>query len=202
MSEILDLGDDAYRDLYRGDWRTPTHREARERGREVLVRERKVVEAVVRSGSRTLLDAGCLDGYLALDACRMGLEVTLLDLSEEIVAKADDTLARNGFRAARRIVSLIETMNRFRAWDACVATEVVEHVRRPDLVMAALRRAARKVVVLTTPVGRYYDDPLHVWHWSDEEALEEALRLRMFSDHSIERIREAGGEVFLVVATV
>lgn len=213
---ITEFSDQEYRELYRGDWNTPNHQAARVRGREVLARERAVVATARRLGCRTLLDVGCLDGYLALEACRAGLTVSLLDLDQEIVRTARETLALHGFTFCHTFECLIEQLPalaaekwdiQLPAWDAVSCTEVIEHVRDPAAVVDVLRRAARTAVILTTPVGHSYDDPLHLWHWDDEAQLVRGLGLdnARFTDVSVERIPSQPGDsgrVFFVVAKV
>ena len=60
MTRIQDLSDQAYADLYRDDWMTPTHVEARERGRGILEREKEGDAA--KDGDYRVEDVEFLDG--------------------------------------------------------------------------------------------------------------------------------------------
>lgn len=192
---------------YAEDWGTPGHRSARANGRDLLHRERRAVEIAVASGARTLLDVGCGDGYLGRHAREAGIEVTLLDVHPEAVeyAARNAYAARSGPPVHVRSGLLEDFDPAAGIWDAVTCCEVVEHVRDPRAFVGRLGALARRVLVLTTPVGWCYDDPLHLWHWADERALIDGLGLGAFPALSIERIesREGdGGQVFLVEARV
>lgn len=192
---------------YAEDWGTSGHRAARTTGREILLRERRAVAIAKAHGARTLLDVGCGEGYLGRCAREAGIEVTLMDVNAEAVEYA----ARNVFavRSGPPVhvrTGLLESLEPAAGtWDAVTCCEVVEHVREPRAFVGRLFTLARRVVVLTTPVGRCYDDPLHLWHWDDERALIDGLGLAAFAGLAIERIesREGdGGQVFLVEARI
>lgn len=203
----LEPAEAAYVRQYVEDFNTPDHAESRRRGRDVLRRELAALEAVQSFGAFSVLDAGCGDGHFSLAARSAGLSTTLLDVDRTITGEANDLLARRGFTPSPTINGLIEHLSPDHGrWDAAVCMEVVEHVPRPAAVVRALAARVRRVVVLTTPVGRAYWDPGHVHIFEDEAQLSDALALDAnFRRVHIERIPSRDGDtdrVFFVVGEV
>lgn len=66
------------------------------------------------------------------------------------------------------------TVTRMDPTDLLVATEILEHVDDPLMLLAMARRRARRLL-LSTPVGAFGDaNPEHYWAW-DAEAVDDML---------------------------
>ncbi len=169
-SDLLTCPPADYVAAYHADWLRPDHAEARRRGRAPLAREFAVASAVLQFGCATVLDVGCGEGHLAGLMASQGLAVGLVDCVEDAARVAAE---RVGTPAAVHVGMAEAVLGGLAAasFDAVTCCEMVEHVQDPARLVAHLARVARRVVVLTTPVGHSYDDPLHLHHWGDERAL-------------------------------
>lgn len=200
---IASMSDAEFAELYRQDWAKPQHVNARESGRDLLWREWIVARLVQTSGSRSVLDVGCGEGYLAQELCSLGLRVSVMDLVAEAVTEAAKRAGALETHVGPGEALLGSAPNR---WDAVTCCETIEHVQDPKLLVRALWHAAKVCVVMTTPVGNCYDDPLHLHHWADEGALAESLGLEVFTEWSVrQEPSKAGGDpgrVFVIVGRV
>ena len=189
--------DPAYLAAYEQDWT----RSRASRDRAPLFREWAVAGAVAQSGPRTALDVGCGVGVLSRLLKRTGVAtVDVCDVVREAAEEAALSVAGRGFACCPTTIS----PERWR-WDAVTCCETVEHVPDPRGFVAHLAALSRISVVLTTPVGWSYDDPLHLHHWADEGELRAGLGLDVFKAHDVFRIPSRvgdGGRVFLVVGVV
>ena len=135
-------------------------------------------DLVERAAPRTLLDAGCGEGFVAaaLHARFPGLEITGLDYSAEAVAYARE---RYGHAARYQVGSVYGLPFERDAFDLVLCSEVLEHLDRPDDAVGELRRVAREHVLITVPREPVFDalarinlklgiggDPGHVNFWT------------------------------------
>jgi SAM-dependent methyltransferase len=97
-----------------------------------------------------LLDVGCGQGDLLLEAMRDGYEVTGLDLSSTAIRKARTRLGRD----AHLVCGAVEALSgNGRGFDVCVLSDVIEHVRDPASFLERIRGllSPQGVVLLATP---------------------------------------------------
>lgn len=135
-------------------------------------------DMLAETAPRTVLDAGCGEGYATDFMARRLPEVTFtgVDLSADAVAFASQNFGRS---ATYRQGSLYALPFEDGAFDAVVCSEVLEHLDKPDEALAELARVARHHVLLTVPrepifkwlndIGRALGmspDPGHVNFWT------------------------------------
>lgn len=198
MIDLRKASDAEISAFYAADRDEPKHVAGRKRA--PLFREFAVAAAVSQLDCRTVLDVGCGDGHLAGLMATCGHEVAVADVIEANVVeaqrrirKADPTQDPDGW------MGLVESLTFVRAFDAVTCCETIEHVRDPRRAVANLARAARRLVVLTTPVGHCYDDPSHLHHWDDGQALVDALGVQgLFSEVLVHEIPSRLGDEGLV----
>jgi magnesium-protoporphyrin O-methyltransferase len=97
---------------------------------------------------RTLLDAGCGTGALAVEAARRGARVTAIDLSPQLVAVARERLPK-GLRVNFMSGDMLDPdLGRF---DHVVAMDSLIHYRQRDMLdmVAGLSAMARQSLVFT-----------------------------------------------------
>lgn len=113
-----------------------------------------VARILTELGAKTVLDAGCGNGALAIALDRQGFAVTGVDGDDGGVAIAKAARPDMDFRQ----MTFDQDPGRFPAvmdggFDAVVSTEVVEHLYAPHELVAFARRALRPGghVILSTP---------------------------------------------------
>ena len=137
-----------------------------------------VGDLVERAAPRTLLDAGCGEGFVAgyLHDRFPGLEITGLDYSADAV---DYARAHYGDAGRFAVGSVYDLPFERGAFDLVLCSEVLEHLDRPDDAVGELRRVAREHVLITVPREPVFDtlarinlrlgiggDPGHVNFWT------------------------------------
>lgn len=139
----------------------------------------RIVEVVRPLEPKTILDAGCGEGYLSrvlLDHLP-GVEVVGVDLSEGAVAQARARCPEGTFQ-----VGTVESLRDLgRSFDLVVCSEVLEHVDDPRSVVGTLAGLAAPHALLTVPWepwfqlanfarGKYLstlgNHPEHIHRWS------------------------------------
>lgn len=110
---------------------------------------RRIVEVVRPLGVRTVLDAGCGEGYLArhlLDHLP-GIELTGVDVSGSAVATARERCPEGNFQAAT--IQSLRDMGR--SFDLVICSEVLEHLENPAEALDVLASLAAPNTLLTVP---------------------------------------------------
>ena len=104
--------------------------------------------------NKKVLDVGCSIGYLGQELEKRGAEVTGIDISKEALKKAHEVLSFT------KVVDLNEGELPFkdRTFDLIVASEVIEHLFKPVIVLKELRRIVKDKggLIITTPNFLYW----------------------------------------------
>lgn len=138
-------------------------------------------DMVAQTNPRTVLDAGCGEGYTVKYLAERNSEwkLTGVDLSGGAIQYAQDHL---GDKAKFRTGSVYKLPFSDRSFDTVVCSEVLEHLDEPDRAVAELKRVARNAVVITVPREPYFQwlnnvgqwigvspDPEHVNFWNKDQ---------------------------------
>lgn len=133
---------------------------------------------IQQAGARTVLDAGCGEGFVVdyLAKKDPSLQLTGLDISEGAIAYAN---AHFGDQATFRTGSLFDLPFEEGQFDLVLCSEVLEHLDTPDPAVEELKRVARTHVLITVPREPYFQwlnnvgqwlglspDPEHVNFWT------------------------------------
>ena len=97
------------------------------------------------AGKCSILDVGCGTGHWSLWLAEMGYEVTAIDISESMVAKAR---AKLGDRAKLEVMSATELEFADNSFDHALIVTLLEFVDDPEAVLAEAARVARKSVIV------------------------------------------------------
>ncbi len=139
---------------------------------------RLLYRMLAETGARSVLDAGCGEGFVADFLARQDpdLHITGVDLSPAAVAYAEEHF---GQRVRFRTGSLYKLPFSDQAFDTVVCSEVLEHLDAPERAVRELRRVARRHVLITVPREPYFGwlnalgrrlgispDPGHVNFWT------------------------------------
>lgn len=109
----------------------------------------RIAEIVTGLAPRTLLDAGCGEGFVDEILLRAipDLQITGFDVLPDSVKLAQ---LRNP-RATFSTGSIYDIDQPDNSFDAVIALEVMEHLHEPDKALAELARVADRYVVLSVP---------------------------------------------------
>lgn len=133
---------------------------------------------VQQTGARSVLDAGCGEGFLVHYLARKDprLRLTGVDVREEAIAHA-----RNRYPDAARFRkgSLYKLPFSDNSFDAVLCSEVLEHMEDVDRVLQELKRVTRRYVIVTAArepffkwftgaarAVRFCGDPGHIHFWT------------------------------------
>ena len=114
-----------------------------------------IFELVARSGAKTVLDAGCGEGFVTryLAERDPSLALTGIDLSPKAIAYAERHF---GYAATFDVGSVLQLPYGDSAFDTVVCSEVLEHVEDWHRAIAELKRVARRHVIITVPHEPYF----------------------------------------------
>ncbi|MGE3510729.1 MAG: class I SAM-dependent methyltransferase [Vicinamibacterales bacterium] len=131
------------------------------------------VDLAVANGARTILDYGSGIGSDALVAASVGLDVTLADVSEPLLAFARWRCERHGH--AVRTIDLKREALEPAAYDAVICFDVLEHVPRPVDTVRTLAGSLKPfgLLFLHAPFG---PDPLRPMHITHRDVLASRMR--------------------------
>ncbi len=144
-------------------------------------------QMVLQTEPRTVLDAGCGEGFVIdhFSKKNPSFQLTGVDLSEEAVAYATEHF---GDAARFRKGSVYKLPFSDNSFDTVLCSEVLEHLEDPERAINELKRVARNYVVITVPREPYFKwlnnigkalrispDPGHVNFWT-RETFQEFIR--------------------------
>jgi 2-polyprenyl-3-methyl-5-hydroxy-6-metoxy-1,4-benzoquinol methylase len=128
----------------------------REQGHADQQRYALAMNAVKREGVHVyLLELGCDDGTFAYGFAQLGCSVTAVDLD------CSTAIRDHPHVNIEYIQQNVEFLDYTEEFDVIHAGEILEHVRNPDRLMDAIRRAAKPngLIMVSVPNFRH---PLHV----------------------------------------
>jgi glycosyltransferase involved in cell wall biosynthesis len=139
-----------------------------------------------------ILDLGCSAGYLAGVARLLGHEVVGIDLAEHpgVRRRRDDFVLTDIDKGIPEEVG--------EGFDAVIAADVVEHVRKPDFLLAEIKRVLK-------PGGVVFASVPNFAHWYpraraaaglfdyDQRGILDGTHVRFFTRRSFTRIVESAG---------
>lgn len=132
----------------------------------VMSRYQQVVKLVPRRSNLRILDIGCGDGVL-LSLIGRG-RLYGVDLDQDSLHYAAGKVKAKFLRAAAESLPF-----RSGFFDVVIATEIIEHLGRPEKLLEEARRALKRSgrLIVTTPVkvAEGLTDKLHVKEFSPEE---------------------------------
>jgi len=157
----LPILDDEERSYREGSyWETRYHRGgnsgAGSRGPEAGWKIRQIVQWVRKTGSKSILDFGCGDGFVAMELLRQLPEVTYLglDISSTIVASNQDKALQHGYADRARFIACdVSAPWRGGSSDCVLNLDVLFHIREDrsfDQLVANIKSSATKVALVCT----------------------------------------------------
>lgn len=107
-----------------------------------------------------VLEVGCNEGWVAKAIMEeRGFQVVALDNREQAISDAKSYF---GIDAVKADVTRLPFANG--EFDCVVAGEILEHLENPGLGMAEIFRVSKGHVIMSLPIGRYWnDEPTHAW---------------------------------------
>ncbi len=118
---------------------------------------RAIYELLSTTGAKSILDAGCGEGFVTgfIASRDPTLSLTGMDLNQ---AAIDYATRRFGKLARFQTGSVYRLPFSDNSFDLVLCSEVLEHLRDPDLAVRELKRVARGHVLVTVP-----REPLFKW---------------------------------------
>jgi 2-polyprenyl-6-hydroxyphenyl methylase/3-demethylubiquinone-9 3-methyltransferase len=118
----------------------------------------ELIDRVARRGDR-ILDVAAAQGNFSIALVRAGYEVTWNDIRRELIEFVK--LKHSGPGIEFRAGNVFE-VDFAKPFDVALVAEVIEHVAHPDEFLGRIAELVRPggYIVLTTPNGRYFRNPL------------------------------------------
>ncbi len=140
---------------------------------------RRLIECVRLANPKTILDAGCGEGFTLTQLTKAGIKATMsgIDYSEEAIALAEKTAPT--LRIAKASIYSLPFPES--AFDLVICSEVLEHLEHPEKAIAEIRRVSKKHILVSVPNEPYFqianflrgkyprtfgNHPEHINHWS------------------------------------
>jgi 2-polyprenyl-3-methyl-5-hydroxy-6-metoxy-1,4-benzoquinol methylase len=139
-------------------------------------------DLVAKSDPSSIHEIGCGEGYWTLRWAKQGLEVRGSDFSDDVLKIARLNAEQQGIsKELFTRKSIYDLSAEVDSADLVVCCEVLEHLEEPVDAMRALKRVARKNLILSVPRepiwslmniarGKYWGDlgntPGHIQRWS------------------------------------
>lgn len=138
----------------------------------------RVVELIVKSGAKKVLEVGCGDGWNCGQLVKAGLDVVGIDWSKNGIEHSRRMVPQGRFMCCDVTDSqFIQTFPEL--FDAIIFVEVLEHIS-PENCVAALKNIIRCLkidgyFVLTTPSTNRPNDNIQHYRHFDEKTLRELI---------------------------
>lgn len=154
------------------------------------------VEDIVRrvSGPR-VLEVGCNEGWVAKAIQEeRGFDVVAVDNRDQAIGQ---TMEYFGIRAIKADANKLPFEDA--SFDCVVGGEILEHLPNPGIGLSEMFRVSRGHVILTLPIGRYWNDELtHAWQINGSMVEHERGEKMAFFKHTFvfefRKIRDLNGE--------
>lgn len=165
-------------------------REGRDRYRTELT-DPAVMDAIGSAGDRTILDAGCGEGYLSRALAKAGATVTGIDLSAPLIVAAKAAVPADGMPVRFDVGSLYDLPYKDNGFDVVVCNHAINDLREPGTAIRefarVLRPAGRLVILMLHPC--FYNSHL------ERDLAEPARTVAMsyFSERRIEQTFKVDG---------
>lgn len=125
------------------------------------------IEEIVRLAApagKTILEAGCNEGFLSKALLEAGGIVTSLDNDPAMIEKCAEMFG---------IAAVLGDINKLhyddQSFDIAIGGEVIEHIVNPGLGLSELFRVAREKVIISLPLGPYWlGEVTHKWQISGQ----------------------------------
>lgn len=131
---------------------------------------RKRIEEIIKrvnGKGKTILEAGCNEGFLSKALLEDGCIVTSIDNDIAQIAKAKELFDINAVQADIQHLPFADEQ-----FDIAVGGEVLEHIDNSALGFSELFRVAKEAVVISLPIGKYWlGEKTHKW-WIDAAMVE------------------------------
>jgi 2-polyprenyl-6-hydroxyphenyl methylase/3-demethylubiquinone-9 3-methyltransferase len=147
-------------------------------------REALALIAEVLAPPARILDIGAAQGNFSLQLAEMGYEVTWNDLRAELAEYVRLKHERGSLQFA--VGSAFE-LKFAQPFDAVLITEIIEHVAHPDDFLLRVGRLVRPggYIVMTTPNGGYFRNPLPRFSDCPDPGVYEAMQFKPDADGHI-----------------
>lgn len=165
------------------------------------IRRRRTLELIESAASppARVLDVAAAQGNLTLTLAERGYHVAWNDLRAELAGYVELKRERGHIDYLPGNLFELDT----EPFDIVVAGEVIEHVAHPDELVATIASLVRPGghVVLTTPNGGYFRNPLPRFSSVPDPSTREAIQFQpdasghlwLLSDDELERFAETAG---------
>lgn len=107
-----------------------------------------------------VLEVGCNEGWVAKALMEdRGFDVTAVDNRDKAIQETKDYFGIEAVKADANKLPFEDG-----SFDTVVGGEILEHLMNPGIGLSEMFRVARKQVIITLPIGKYWlDEPTHAW---------------------------------------
>ena len=154
------------------------------------------VEDIVRrvTGPR-VLEVGCNEGWVAKAIMEeRGFDVVAVDNNEKAIKESKDFFGIEVVKADAKRLPFSDG-----EFDCVIGGEILEHLSNPGLGLAEMFRVSKGHVILTIPIGRYWNDELtHAWQINGSMIEHDSASRQDYFKHTFcfefRKIRDLNGE--------